>query len=86
MSHPSPKCVLRWKISPGSAWLPPCSGYETADPDTAAAVLEHAAGLARDVLSPLNDSGDREGARLESGVVRMPAGFREAYAAFVDGG
>src|SRR5271166_320974 len=61
-------------------------GYETATQDTVAAVLDQAADLARDVLAPINDSGDREGSRLENGVVRTPAGFREAYQAFVAGG
>ncbi len=58
-------------------------GYEVATPDTVAAVLDQAAELARDVLAPLNDSGDREGARLENGIVRTPVGFRDAYQAFV---
>ena len=61
-------------------------GYDSATPDTVGAVLEEAAGLARDVLAPLNDSGDREGARLDNGVVRTPKGFGDAYKAFVAGG
>ncbi len=61
-------------------------GYDTATPDTVAAVLDEAADLARDVLAPINDSGDREGARLENGAARLPAGFRDAYKAFVAGG
>jgi alkylation response protein AidB-like acyl-CoA dehydrogenase len=61
-------------------------GYETATADTVAAVLDQAADLARDVLAPINDSGDREGSRLENGIVRTPAGFRDAYQAFVAGG
>ena len=42
--------------------------------------------MARDVLSPINRSGDIEGSRLENGVVVTPAGFREAYTAYVEGG
>ena len=61
-------------------------GNEMVTPDTVAAVLDQAAEVARDVLAPLNDSGDREGSRLDNGVVRTPAGFRDAYRAFVDGG
>jgi alkylation response protein AidB-like acyl-CoA dehydrogenase len=61
-------------------------GYEIATPETVAAVLEQAAELARDVLAPLNDSGDRQGARLENGIVHTPDGFRDAYQAFVAGG
>ena len=70
----------------GLASIASLPGYEVATPDTVAAVLEQAADLARDVLAPINDSGDREGARLENGVVRTPAGFRDAYQAYVAGG
>ncbi len=61
-------------------------GYEEATPDLVDAVLEEAGRLARDVLAPLNQSGDREGATFENGVVRTAAGFPEAYQQFVDGG
>jgi alkylation response protein AidB-like acyl-CoA dehydrogenase len=61
-------------------------GYEIATPDTVSAVLDQAADLARDVLAPINQVGDREGARLENGIVRMPSGFRDAYQQFVAGG
>jgi len=61
-------------------------GYEEATPDLVDAVLEEAARLARDVLAPLNHSGDREGASFENGVVRTPAGFPEAYDKYVEGG
>ena len=48
-------------------------------PDLLDAVLEEAGKLASDVLLPINASGDSEGCRIENGVVRTPAGFREAY-------
>ena len=65
------------------AALPGCEG---ADLDTVAAVLEEAAKLARDVLAPINRSGDHEGSVVENGVVRTPTGFKEAYRTYVDGG
>jgi alkylation response protein AidB-like acyl-CoA dehydrogenase len=34
----------------------------------------------------LNHPGDRQGCRLENGVVQTPDGFKEAYARFVEGG
>jgi alkylation response protein AidB-like acyl-CoA dehydrogenase len=54
-------------------------GYAELDRDATAAILEEAGRIARDVLAPLNAVGDREGCRLENGVVRTPAGFREAF-------
>jgi 3-(methylthio)propanoyl-CoA dehydrogenase len=61
-------------------------GCEQASADLVDAVLEEAAKLARDVLAPLNDVGDRERARLENGVVRTPPGFKEAYRRYAEGG
>ncbi|HEY0269800.1 MAG TPA: acyl-CoA dehydrogenase C-terminal domain-containing protein [Sphingomonas sp.] len=55
-------------------------------PDLLDAVLEEAAKIAQDVLLPLNASGDLEGATYENGVVRTPAGFKEAYKTFCESG
>jgi alkylation response protein AidB-like acyl-CoA dehydrogenase len=62
-------------------------GFEDATPDTVAAILAEAAKFATDVLDPLNQSGDREGAvRLPDGSVRTPKGFKDAYLRFVANG
>jgi len=61
-------------------------GYEHATPDVVHAILEEANKMARDVLSPINRTGDIEGCRLENGVVVTPTGFKEAYQAYVQGG
>ncbi|SFR77606.1 acyl-CoA dehydrogenase C-terminal domain-containing protein [Sphingomonas jatrophae] len=61
-------------------------GFEEYTPDLYDAILEEAARLTQDVLLPLNASGDLEGATYENGVVRTPAGFKEAYNTFRDGG
>src|SRR6185437_1392617 len=50
------------------------------------AVLDEAARFAGEVLAPLNQSGDAEGARWHDGAVSTPHGFREAYEKFVAGG
>jgi alkylation response protein AidB-like acyl-CoA dehydrogenase len=61
-------------------------GYADLEADFTSAVLEEAGKVARDVLAPLNASGDREGCTLENGVVRTPKGFDKAFAAMKDGG
>ncbi len=61
-------------------------GGEDVTPELTDQVLEAAAKFASEVLAPINHSGDRQGATLENGVVRMPDGFRAAYDAFVEGG
>ena len=55
-------------------------------PDLTDAILEEAAKFCREVLLPINRSGDEEGCTLENGVVRTPAGFIEAYKGFAEGG
>ncbi len=61
-------------------------GYEELEADFTSAVLEEAGKIARDVLAPLNWSGDAEGCRLENGVVHTPKGFKAAFQAMKDGG
>lgn len=50
------------------------------------AILEAAAKMAVGVLSPLNQSGDREGCHFDAGVVTTPKGFVEAFRAYAEGG
>jgi alkylation response protein AidB-like acyl-CoA dehydrogenase len=61
-------------------------GYADATPETVQAILEEAGKFAGAVLAPLNAVGDREGSRLENGVVRTPAGSKEAYQSFAAAG
>lgn len=60
--------------------------FENYDPDLIDPILDEAGKLARDVLAPLNQSGDKAGAQLTADGVKSAPGFAEAYAAFRDGG
>lgn len=61
-------------------------GYGEATPDLARAVLEEAGFFSSEVIAPLNHSGDMEGVRLEGNQPRMPSGWAQAYARFVQAG
>ena len=70
----------------GAAQLAKCPDFAEYSDELAGSVLEEAARLAQDVLDPLNQPGDKEGARwTPDGVVTAP-GFRDAYQQFVAGG
>src|ERR1700728_4682119 len=61
-------------------------GFGDLTPDVTGAVLDEAAKFAGGVLSPLNHSGDLEGARWEDGRVLTAAGWKQAYARFAADG
>lgn len=50
------------------------------------AILEEAAKLGHEVLAPLNQIGDRQGAQLGASGVQETSGFSEAYQQFVESG
>ncbi|MDR2333466.1 MAG: acyl-CoA dehydrogenase C-terminal domain-containing protein [Burkholderiaceae bacterium] len=64
------------------------TAYAEVDADTINAVLEEAGKFAANVTFPLNISGDAEGCTLDKSTneVKTPAGFKEAYKQFVEGG
>jgi hypothetical protein len=63
-------------------------GMASAQRETMDAVLEEAARFTREVLAPLSAPGDAIGCVRDpdTGAVRTPPGFREAYAQFAQGG
>ena len=60
--------------------------FASADSDMVAAIVEGIGQFAAGEFAPLNRAGDLEGAKLENGVVRLPDGFAEAYAHYVEQG
>ena len=60
--------------------------YAQADLDTVASILEEQGRFMQEVFGPLNASGDREGLVWSPEGVQTPAGFKEAYAKFVEAG
>lgn len=77
--------VIEDVLGAPAAWrdLP---AFADLDADTARAVLEEAGKFAASVLAPINSAADVEGCTWKDGEVQTPAGYREAYRAFVDGG
>ncbi|QBR72557.1 acyl-CoA dehydrogenase [Beijerinckiaceae bacterium] len=62
-------------------------GFADATPDVVEAIISEAAKLCEETLHPLNQAGDRAGCiRHKDGRVETPAGFKDAYRAFVGGG
>ena len=85
-TYKAPLRDMRFVLTELLADAPALPGDEAFDRETVDAILEAGAQLAEEVLQPLNRSGDEEGSVLESGVVRTPKGWKEAYATFCEGG
>ncbi|HSG88080.1 MAG TPA: acyl-CoA dehydrogenase C-terminal domain-containing protein [Pseudomonadales bacterium] len=66
-----------WASSEGTAHV---------DRALAEAVIEEGGKIAETLFLPINQSGDAEGCRIEDGEVFTPAGFREAYRTYAEGG
>lgn len=77
--------VLSKWLDAGAAWkaMPAHAGL---DIETAQQILEEAGRFASEVLAPINSAGDLEGCRLQDGNVATPAGYKEAYRAYVEAG
>ena len=60
-------------------------GYDELETDFISAILNESGKLCEQVLTPLNAIGDRQGCRLENGVVRTPDGFKDAFEAIKTG-
>jgi alkylation response protein AidB-like acyl-CoA dehydrogenase len=70
----------------GLAEIAKLPGFEEATAELVEAVLEEAAQLAAEVISPLNVIGDAKGTRVEDGQVIVAEEFKAAYQQFIAGG
>ncbi len=77
--------VIEDVLQAPAAWAA-MPAFAEIDADTARAVLEEAGKFAAEVLAPINAAADLQGCTWRDGEVSTPAGYREAYAAFVEGG
>jgi alkylation response protein AidB-like acyl-CoA dehydrogenase len=68
--------------------LKACPRHADIDADTINAVLEEGGKFAAEVTFPLNIAGDEQGCTLnkETHEVTTPAGFKDAYARYIEGG
>lgn len=60
--------------------------YQEFSPELVDQILEEGGKICSEVLFPINQSGDKEGCKLENGVVSTPSGFKDAYDLFAQGG
>ena len=78
--------LLAIRVNAGIEQLAASERFAAAEPDLVDAIVEGVGALAAGEWAPLNRVGDLEGAVLENGVVRLPAGFAEAYGQYVEQG
>ena len=83
---PTADQLLAIRVNAGIDELAKHERFATAEPDLVEAIVEGVGQFAAGEFAPLNRVGDLEGARLENGQVRLPDGFAEAYAAYVEQG
>jgi alkylation response protein AidB-like acyl-CoA dehydrogenase len=83
---PTAEQVFALRVCAGIDELAGHERFAAASPDMVEAIAEGIGAFAQGVWAPLNRIGDVEGARLENGVVRLPTGYAEAYASFVEAG
>ncbi|MFV3386123.1 acyl-CoA dehydrogenase C-terminal domain-containing protein [Pseudomonas sp. NY15364] len=78
--------VLNEVFDVSTLWAELPALAEVVDAETASAILEEAGKVTAGSIAPLNRSGDEEGCSWDSGAVKTPAGFPEAYQTYAEGG
>lgn len=61
-------------------------GFEDFSGALAEQIIEEAGKICKDILFPINQSGDEEGCSFDNGAVKTPKGFKEAYDTFAENG
>ena len=79
----TPDQVLAIRVNAGIEELAAHPRFAAASPDMVEAIVEGIGQFAAGEFAPLNRIGDLEGAKLANGTVTLPAGFSEAYQAYV---
>ncbi len=74
------------EVAGGGAAVLALPAYKDFSHDVIDTILDEGARFATEVLSPLNQAGDRQGCRLEDNKVLTPNGFKEAYGRFCQNG
>ncbi|MBR9729019.1 acyl-CoA dehydrogenase C-terminal domain-containing protein [Shewanella intestini] len=69
-----------------STWQSMPDIADMVDTDTAMAILDEASKISRDLIHPLNRSGDEQGVSHVDGQVKTPDGFKQVYQQFAEGG
>ena len=83
---PTADQVLAIRVNAGIEELAQHPRFAAASPDLVEAVVEGIGQFAAGEWAPLNRIGDQQGATLANGTVTLPAGYAEAYRAYVEQG
>ncbi|MFZ1742473.1 MAG: acyl-CoA dehydrogenase [Pontixanthobacter sp.] len=83
---PTQDQLLAIKVNAGIEDLAQSARFAAAEQDMVEAIVEGVGAFAAGEFAPLNRIGDLEGARLENGVVTLPAGYDAAYSQYVEQG
>lgn len=67
-------------------WASLAGTKDSVDMETADAILEEAGKITSTLLAPLSRAADEEGCHFDNGKVTVPAGFKDAYKTFAEGG
>lgn len=78
--------ILAIRVNAGIDEIAQHDRFAHAEPDMVQAIVEGIGAFSTGEWAPLNTVGDQQGATLQDGVVTLPPGFAEAYAAYVEQG